>query len=171
MHPLVASTPGGIPDFCRFEKHAEIYGLTQEKISEFVNKFSREDKDFQKCIQDYIDTNANIASLCYVPVECGLVCRIVQGARKHQRKKELPATVTQLFTVSVKNLAIEHHPLYKDSATVEGDQVFRQLKEPLLRHAKLARHGMGKSPVQVTFPQRDIDELELKEAATECVVC
>ena len=96
------------------------------------------------------------------------MCRIVRGARKHQREKELPATVTQLYTVSVKNLAIEHHPLYKDCATVEGDQVFRQLKEPLLRHAKLARHGMGKSTVQVTFPQRDIDELELKEAATEC---
>ena len=165
---VVTSRPGGIPDFCKFDKNAEIYGLTENKISEFVNKFSGDDEDLRQRIQDYIDTNANIASLCYVPVQCGLVCRIVRAARKHKREEELPGTITQLYCLSVENLAIEHHPLFKNSDTVEDAEVIRQLKEPLLMHAELARCGMGKPSVQVTFRQKEIEDLNLKEAATEC---
>ena len=165
---IVTSRPGGLPDFCIFDKHAEIYGLTQDRISEFVNKFSGDNEDLRNRIENYIDTNANIASLCYVPVQCGLVCRIVRDTRKHRREEELPHTITQLYTVSVKNLAIEHHPLFKDGATVEDAEVIPQLREPLLRHAMLARCGMGKSPVQVIFSQKEIEDLQLMETATEC---
>ena len=163
---IVTSRPGGLPDFCRFDKHAEIYGLTQEKIREFVNKFSREDKDLQKRIQTYIVTNANIASLCYVPVQCGLVCRIVRAAGKGQ-KEELPNTVTQLYTVSVKNLVAKHHPEFK-GCKVKDKEVFPRLQEPLLSHAKLAKDGMGNSPIHVTFSQEEIDRFQLKDETTRC---
>ena len=165
---IVTTRPGGIPDFWKFDKYAELYGLTENKVSEFVKKFSGDDEDLRQRIQAYIDTNANIASLCYVPVQCGHVCRIVRAAGKHQREEKLPDTITQLYCLSVENLAIEHHPLFKDSATVEDAEVIRRLKEPLLRHAELARCGMGEPSVQVTFPQKDIDELKLKEDATKC---
>ena len=164
---LVTSRPGGIPDY-KFNRIAEIYGFTEDKIMEYVSKFCRGDNDLEECIQDYIRTHANIASLCYVPVQCSLVCRIVRAAKTYHREEEFPKTITQLYILSVKNLAIEHHPLFKDNDTVEDGNVIVQLKESLLNHAELARTGMKKSPIQVTFSQREIEDLHLKKAATEC---
>ena len=162
---LVTSRPGGIKDTSCFYKTAEIYGLTQDKISEYISKFCRGDQDLKTSIEDHITGNTNIASLCYIPVQCDLVCRTVR-AKKNSPSEQLPETITQLYTMAVTNLVHEHHPLFKD--TEVEDDVVGQLREPLLSHAKLARDGMGESPVKVTFSKTDIEALHLEKSAIEC---
>ena len=160
---LVTTRPGGITDY-KFDKTAEIYGLTQEKIDEFTSKFCGD--DLKTRIDDYIKTNSNIAALCYVPFQCGLVCRIVKDSK--DSKEKLPATITQLYILALTRLGAKLYTPNKESDTVDENVVFGKLNEPLLNHAKLARRGMGESPVKVTFSKQEIDALHLKEAATEC---
>ncbi|KAI0231580.1 hypothetical protein LSAT2_018055 [Lamellibrachia satsuma] len=107
----------------------------------------------------------NIASLCYIPVQCDLVCRTVR-AKKNSPSEQLPETITQLYTMAVTNLVHEHHPLFKGKEV--EDDVVGQLSEPLLNHAKLARSGMGESPVKVTFSKTDIEALHLEKSSIEC---
>ena len=165
---LVTSRPGGIKGGEFFGKTAEIYGLTQDKIFDYTSKFSRGDKVLNTRIDGFIRDNTNIASLCYIPVQCDLVCRIVRAKELSHSVEELPATITQLYIKAVENLAIEHHPLLKGKEVEDDVNVVAKLREPLLNHAKLARNGMGKSPIKVTFSQREIDALDLEKAATEC---
>ena len=165
---LVTSRPGGIKDHIFFDKTAEIYGLTQDKIFDYTSKFSRGDNVLKTRIDGFIRANTNIASLCYIPVQCDLVCRIVRAKELSHSVEELPATITQLYIKAVENLAIQHHPLLKGKEVEDDDNVVGMLREPLLKHAKLARDGMGQSPIKVTFSQREIDALDLEKAATEC---
>ena len=162
---LVTSRPGGIKDISCFNKTAEIYGFTQDKISEYILKFCGGDEDLKTSIEDHITGNMNIASLCYIPVQCDLICRTVR-AKKNSPSEQLPETITQLYRVAVTNLVTEHHPLFKGKEV--EDDVVGQLREPLLRHAKLARSGMGESPVKVTFSKTDIEELHLEKSSIEC---
>ena len=162
---LVTSRPRGIKDTSCFDKTAEIYGLTQDKIFEYISKFCRGDEDLKTSVEDHITGNTNIASLCYIPVQCDLVCRTVR-AKKNSPSEQLPETITQLYRVAVINLVTEHHPRFKD--TEVEDSVVGQIREPLLSHAKLARDGMGESPVKVTFSKTDIEALHLEKSAIEC---
>ena len=165
---LVTSRPGSITDYNMYDKTAEIYGLTQSKILEYISKFCRGDNQLKTCIEEYITANTNIASLCYIPVQCGLICQIVRAKEKHHIEEQLPATVTQLYITAVEHLMIEQHPRFKAKEIGANDNVVGQLREPLLNHATLARDGMGESPVKVTFSEDDIKALHLEEAATEC---
>ncbi|KAI0238592.1 hypothetical protein LSAT2_010679 [Lamellibrachia satsuma] len=146
---LVTSRPGGIKDTSCFDKTAEIYGLTQDKIFEYISKFCRGDEDLKTSIEDHISGNTNIASLCYIPVQCDLVCRTVR-TKKNYPNKQLPETITQLYTMAVTNLVNEHHPLFKGKEVEDDVNAVGMLREPLLSHAKLARDGMGESPVKMT---------------------
>ena len=164
---VVTSRPGGIPGCYQFDKCGEIYGLTQDEIDKYVAKFSRGDDELQQSINEYIKEHTNIASLCYVPVQCRLVCRIVKMKKKCHT--EVPKTITQLYSLSVENLAIEHILRNKYTDTVEDAEVFDQEdRQKLLSHAKLARAAMAKTPVQITFSQSEIEKYDLKEAATTC---
>ena len=165
---LVTSRPGGIKDGTFFDNTAEIYGLTQDKIVEYTSKFSRGDNKLNARIDGFIRANTNIASLCYIPVQCDLVCRIVRAKELSHSVEELPATITQLYIKAVENLAIEHHPMLKGKEVEDDDNVVAKLREPLLNHAKLARNGMKQSPIKVTFSKTDIDALHLEKAATDC---
>ena len=49
--------------------------FTQDKIFDYISKFCRGDEDLKTSIEDYISGNTNIASLCNVPMQCGLVCQ------------------------------------------------------------------------------------------------
>ena len=164
---LVTSRPGGVPEY-KFDRTAEIYGLTKTKMPEYVAKFCRGDSDLQKCINTYIQEHVNIASLCYIPMQCGLVCRIVRDHKKHPQDKGFPTTVTQLYTRSVMNLVRAHHPDFKDLESVVVKQVITELREPLLNHARLALTGMRKLPVQVTFTDEEIKKFNLQTEATNC---
>jgi len=167
VYVLVTSRPGGIPEY-KFDRTAEIYGLTKDKIPEYVAKFCRGDGDLHKCINTYIQEHVNIASLCYIPMQCGLVCRIVRDHKKHPQEGGFPTTVTQLYTRSVINLVRTHHPRFKDLESVTVKQVIAGLKIPLLNHATLALTGMSKSPVQVTFTDKDIKKSQLQTEARNC---
>ena len=80
----------------------------------------------------------------------------------------MPATVTQLYILAVTHLGAKYYTPNKGCGTVEEDDVFCKLKKPFLNHAKLARVGMGESPVKVTFSTKEIKKLHLEEAATDC---
>ena len=162
---LVTSAPGGMANYM-FDKSVEIYGLTQDKISEYISKFCKGDHDLKECIENYINAHAEVAAMCYIPMHCCQVCRLVMAEKKYHRVGESPKTITQLYIQSLKHVAVDHHPHKNDN--VADAEVFGQLKEFLLSHVKLAKAGMGKSPMQDRFSQREIDDLHMMKAAREC---
>ena len=45
----------------------EIYGFSKENIEKYVDKFSGGDSKLQLFIRRFLDTNVNIATMCYIP--------------------------------------------------------------------------------------------------------
>ena len=57
----------------RFDNTAQMHGLMQGNILEDVSIFCRGDNYLNICIDEFIMYNANLTSLCYIPVQWNLV--------------------------------------------------------------------------------------------------
>ena len=164
---LVTSRPGGIINGNTYDKKAEIYGFTREKMSDYIKKFSGGNQSLEKSIEDYLDRNVNICSHCYIPVQLNMTCHIVKERMQNESNPHLPETLTELFVGYLANL-LTRHPNYKDPQVDTSTDIIAELKDPVLNHANVARHGMEQVPIKVTFSKKEIDEFELQHVATQC---
>ncbi|KAI0220892.1 hypothetical protein LSAT2_027649, partial [Lamellibrachia satsuma] len=60
------------------------------------------------------------------------------------------------------------HPNFKDPQVDTSTDIIAELKDPILNHGNVARHGMEQVPIKVTFTRKEIDEFELLHVATQC---
>ena len=51
----------------------EVLGFTEDRVQNFINKFTS-DRNMQERISNHIAEKANLLSLCYIPVNCFIVC-------------------------------------------------------------------------------------------------
>ena len=163
---LVTSRPGVITDIKSYDKIAEIYGFTPEKIHEYIVTFSGGESTLQDLIEDYIDQNGNIKSLCYIPVLLNMICRIMK--ERVQNNANLPETITELFVAAVVNVLVNHHPDLKEEPVDKKMDGLVKLKDSILRHAKLARYGMKEVPIKIMFSKKDIERFKLENITTKC---
>ena len=165
---LVTSRPGVITNHKSYNKIAEVYGFTAEKIHEYIVRFSGGKNNLQTSIKHYIDQNVNIRSLCYIPVQLNMICRIVKERMRNKHNTKLPETLTELFVASVGNVLVNHHPAFKEQPVDKMVDVFVKLSDSLLRHTKLARYGMKQVPIKITFSKKDIERFTLENITTQC---
>ena len=165
---LVTSRPGGIIKYDAYDKKAEIYGFTREKMSDYIVKFSGENLDLKKSLEDYIDQNVNICSFCYVPVHMNMICRIVKERMQHENNPKLPETLTELFVGSVRNFLLSRHPKFKEPNLDKTVDVIAELKDSLQNHASLARYGMEQVPIKITFDIAEMRLFDLEHDAMKC---
>ena len=54
----------------------DILGFTSQKVEDYVGKFTEgdHDADIKQTIWQHISTNINLFSLCYIPVNCFIIC-------------------------------------------------------------------------------------------------
>ena len=164
---LVTSRPGALIDYDAFDIKAEIYGFTRTRMSDYIEKFCGEDDALKNGIEECIDGNVNICSFCYIPVQLNLICHLVRANRLTGAKGPSTETLTELFVVSVENFVSKHHSKFKDKMG-ERVHVTAELKDTVLKHAKLAKYGIERSPIQVSFSKEEIQGFHLEEDAKEC---
>ena len=165
---LVTSRLGGVPNYDAYDKKAELYGFSRDKISDYIVKFSAHNSRVQTSIEKYIDDNVNICSFCYIPAHLILVCRIVKARLERESNPDLPETLTELFVASIKNVLVNQYPKFKGSNADHTVDVVAKLKGPVLDHAKLARYGMEQDQVKVTFTKKEICRCHLEHVVTKC---
>ena len=166
---LVTARHGAVNEYHVFDRKAEMFGFDVSRIDRYVSKFcavkDTENDNLELLIRNYIDDNNNsIGSFCYVPMFCNLLCRIAKFIRNGDNRMCLPKTITQLLTTSVLAFAIEHHPDIKGNAPSEHD-VIAHIKDPFLRHSKLAKEAMSCLPIKLLFSEDDLKRWGLSKSS------
>lgn len=136
-------------------------------MSNYIEKFCVEDDSLKNGIEECIDGNVNICSFCYIPVQLNLICRLVRANRLTGAKGPSTETLTELFVITVETFVSKHHSKFKDGIEETVD-VIAQRKDTVLKHANIAKYGMERSPIQVTFSKEEIHEFHLEEDARKC---
>ena len=117
-----------------FDRIVEITGFTLEQVEEFVEKFTKGDDsgNLKEIIWQHISTNINLFSLCYIPVNCFIIChcllQLINISSDAEHK--LPVKITEIYSISVKIFFYKHsRGKYSCSKTDLGCYMYKRFNE------------------------------------------
>ena len=88
-----------------FDRSVEIIGFTPDKIEEYVTKFceNTNSNDLAPKIWSHITNSSDLLNLCYIPVNCFIVCVTLSKCLSDSRNdsRGLPTTLTELYITAV----------------------------------------------------------------------
>ncbi|XP_068673041.1 NLR family CARD domain-containing protein 3-like isoform X3 [Montipora foliosa] len=118
----------------KFDRTVEITGFTLEQVEEFVEKFTKGDDsgNLKEIIWQHISTNINLFSLCYIPVNCFIIChcllQLINISSDAEHK--LPVKITEIYSISVKIFFYKHsRGKYSCSKTDLGCYMYKRFNE------------------------------------------
>ena len=138
----------------------ELYGFSQESIEQYIHKFCGEDTKLEHFITDYLQRNVNIATMCYVAVQCNFVCVCLANMYSSSHSDHTPSvnTMTQLYVLAVTNLAKKLHPSLKSiNSPIDQKKFFDTVGKSLKNHAELAKHCTMSTPLRIIIYEDDLD--------------
>ena len=95
-----------------FDRTVEILGFTSEQVEDYVNKFTADEQEGTgRTIWQHISSNLNIFSLCYVPVNCFIICTCllhVLQTLKRNVSTLLPTKLTEIYGIAIKMFYFMH---------------------------------------------------------------
>ena len=163
---LTTARPNAVP-FVRsfnFDKTVEILGFTIEQVDEYVQKFTEGDDQKANTIKQHISSNLNLLSLCYVPVNCFIICScLFQLLCKFASPGLLPTTLTKIYSIAVKYFYFRHGHSEKVSI-VENNFLdpFKKLSSSVqlefTRLGKIAFGGINEG--KLIFESAEVNNLE-----------
>ena len=146
----------------------EILGFTPEKVEEYVNKFVPE--GMKDDIWNHISANANLLSLCYIPVNCFIVCSNLMNILQNQEQPgateatthvspTLPTTLTEIYKGALNCFMLSRHSLYRSEnprrTEFDPNSKFRpSVEETLNKLGKLAMKGLEEG--RLVFDETEI---------------
>ena len=154
----------------KFTRTVEILGFTSEQVEDYVEKFTEGDHVAKETIWQHISTNINLFSLCYIPVNCFIICHcllhliaisIFDGGLK------LPTKMTEIYSMTVKIFFYKHNRDDKDSCskTDLGAYMYKPFKQlypenemVFKRLGKIAFNGIKQG--RLIFESNEVDGLE-----------
>ena len=150
----------------RFDKVLEILGFTSEEIEDYVTRFTKEDQNPEtekKAIWQHISTNIILFTLCYVPVNCFIICSCLSWWRS--RSKSLPTKLTKIYSTALKIFYFRHSDKYRMSEEAR-DQLFlkpfhelpTECKEEFRKLGKIAFDGIKEG--RLLFTSEEVKGLE-----------
>ena len=117
-----------------FSRVVEILGFSSEKVKNYVEKFAGDDKGAGETIWQHISNNLNLFSLCYIPVNCFIICSCLLYMLQNFRSNpmhglaSLPTKLTDMYSFAVKLIFFRHSNRYRN--TTDGqDEVFKNFDE------------------------------------------
>ena len=98
----------------QFDRRVEIMGFTPEKVQEYVHniKFFAPGTETMNRIWGHISSNAELLSLCYIPVNSFTVCSILEELIKLQDTDSgtgLPTTLTEIYNGALRLFIFKCH--------------------------------------------------------------
>ena len=117
-----------------FSRVVEILGFSSGKVKNYVEKFAGDDKDAGETIWQHISNNLNLFSLCYIPVNCFIICSCLLymlqnfGSNSIHGLTSLPTKLTDIYSCAVKLMFFRHSDRYRNK-TDGQDEIFKKIDE------------------------------------------
>ena len=89
------------------ERTVEIRGFTSENVEQYVKKFTKRCPGANEKILGHIKSNINLFSLCYIPVNCFLICHCLFQSILC-KSSQLPTRMTDIYQMTVKMILFNH---------------------------------------------------------------
>ena len=102
---LTTTRPNAVSCISRlhFDKTVEILGFTTEQVDEYVQKFTNGDDQKANTIKQHINSNRNLLSFCYIPVNCWIICScLLQLLGNTTGLTSLPTRLTEIYSIAIK---------------------------------------------------------------------
>ncbi|XP_068715996.1 protein NLRC5-like [Montipora foliosa] len=112
LNIITTTRPTAVPCIAdvNFDRTVEILGFTSEKVEEYVEKFTQGVRDAKDKIWGHIKSNMNLFSLCYIPVNCFLICScLLEIISLTDTTHTLPTRMTEIYAMVVKILFFKHN--------------------------------------------------------------
>ena len=167
---LTTTRPGAVEEVyrhLRFDKTIEILGFASEQVKDYVENFAKdavEDvQDAGKKIWEHIKTNMNIFSLCYIPVNCLIICSCLLQILKFQLTSKLtgvdfPTTLTEIYQRCVNIFFFRHDEHREDlrREDINSKDLPPKVEKKIKPLAKLAFDGLTQK--RLIFGQKEVPE-------------
>ena len=105
----------------------EILGFTSQEVEDYVGKFTEGDRNAKQTIWRHISTNINLFSLCYIPVNCFIICSCL--SLLHSCGSRLPTKLTEIYSIAVKCFFFRHNDEYRFSRNASDQYIFKKFHE------------------------------------------
>ena len=154
----------------KFKRTVEILGFTSERIEDYVEKFTEGDHVAKETIWQHISTNINLFSLCYIPVNCFIICHCLLHLIRisiFDGGLQLPTKMTEIYSMTVKIFFYKHNrdDKYSCSKTDLGTYMYKPFKQlhpenemVFKRLEKTAFNGIKQG--RLIFESNEVDGLE-----------
>ena len=148
-----------------FSKAFEILGFAFEQIEEYVTNFATDSPenvpDAGKKIWEHIKTNMNLFSLCYIPVNCYIICACLLQVLKLHCKEGLtgvlPTKLTEIYKKALKIFLVRHDE-HRDKPCrpedIQSKDFSPEVEEEIKHLAKLAFDGLKEN--RLIFGQKKV---------------
>ena len=151
-----------------FDRTVEILGFRSEQVKEYVGKFTKDDLDAERSketIWQHISSNLNLFSLCYIPVNCFIICTCLFHVLRSFGSSSLPTKLTEIYSIAIKIFFFRHGETYRYSETDCDQFVFKQFRElPSTVQEVFKRLGAiafkGIKERRLIFGTREVEGLE-----------
>ena len=150
------------------DKIVHILGFTSEQVEDYVNKFTDDEQEGTgKTIWQHISSNLNIFSLCYVPVNCFIICTCllhVLQTLKRNVSTLLPTKLTDIYSIAIKTFYFKHSRNYKQYGEVIDliiepfDNLPECVKADFERLGEIAFIGIKEG--RLIFESKEVEGLE-----------
>ena len=112
----------------------EILGFSSGQVKNYVEKYTGDDKGAGETIWQHISNNLNLFSLCYIPVNCFIICScllyMLQSFHSNSIHglTSLPTKLTNIYSFAVKLMFFRHSERYRNKTDVQ-DEIFKKFDE------------------------------------------
>ena len=153
-----------------FSSVVEILGFSSGQVKNYVEKFTGDDKDAGDTIWQHISNNLNLFSLCYIPVNCFIICSCLLymlqnlSSNSTHALTSLPTKLTDIYSFAVKLFFFKHSNRYRNKTVVQ-EEIFKKLdelaedvKEDFKKLGTIAFKGIKEG--RLTFESEEVTNLE-----------
>ncbi len=128
---LVTSRPtaDNFYSMLNFDRSVEMIGFTSDKIEEYVDRFCENmgRKNLKPKIWNHVKSSSDLLNLCYIPVNCFIVCVSLAGCLNDPSNdtSALPTTLTKLYKTAIDHFAVYHN---KNLDETRSEQTVKKLQ-------------------------------------------
>ena len=155
-------------DHVRFQRRVEIRGFTSENVEDYVEKFTRGVPGAKEKMWEHINSNLYLFSLCYIPVNCFLICDHLLQIIQSESSQALPKKITDIYKMIVTRVFFSHnreswspkdHEKLKSTLMSEPPQnVPKEIQRILNNLGKIAFKGIAEG--RLRFESSEVIGLE-----------
>ena len=96
-------------DHLDFQRIVELRGFTSDDVKEYVENFARGVSGAKEKMWEHIKSNINLFSLCYIPVNCFIICHCLLQIILSESFQALPTKMTDIYKMTIKMFLFNHN--------------------------------------------------------------